>query len=256
MWSRGVSVTIIIAGLLAYPNDVAATNSSTWDFGTVCAPHLFKVCAGVSVTTIFSPTGAPAGTTRLMVEWSNPQGLPGFTGPITGLRSLTIRGFELADGSPVPTIGANAIFVGSTGNVTRNGAKPDANEFNQPPGPTYSYNWTIQEGGHLFGCDLPTWIGSHPEWDATCGGSITYANDFFNGDMRLGQNMSLELTWNVFDPASTSENDYLIEGLTCTTGVDCVPVPEPSSILLVLTGILGLVGMAASGRARRVFGRP
>jgi hypothetical protein len=85
-------------------------------------------------------------------------------------------------------------------------------------------------GGALFCCDVPpNWGGFEPTSGYTCGGTLWNRYEVY-GEIAFSD----QTTFSFFGGDTHGQVG------SCTTGVDCVSVPEPAAWIMMASGLLGL----------------
>ena len=254
---RWIAVVALALAVLTHPAHSQQVIDAR-DFGILCAPAgLMPACAHVSVWSEVNPA---TDTYLFWVSVQNMQGQPGFEHlPVAG-----VAGWYFGNVAVVgcTDYGETEIPCEATG--------PYAGDFLKQRIEFYGYptlgNYTTREwmvvplanglvyvgndlasnsNDFLWGCTIPTESGGRPtNGSSTCDEPGIRGMDLGDGArFSATSDIYLDIWWSTVDGASSSTcstNPEASWNQAIARGGTCVRVPEPSSLLLLATGGLGL----------------
>jgi hypothetical protein len=255
------SRTLVVLSFLA----AAEAQSQERYMGIHCTPGENRACLELGIETVAHPDGAvrgpwgwsPLPMTEIRFRISN---LQREGDAPRGLIGIWANPFELVD-RPIPTFypTADAFRTGGEGNTVQNGVVDFyADVALGSSGYSAGFRFDTFAGSALYGCAIPPGqmeLGGpplEPLYDATCGGSITYSVFVYYDAIRLSRELpTLSFSWSGGLPGDTFTEAFNRPWTGCTTGVDCVTAtPEPATIALLATGLVGIAGARARRRRR------
>lgn len=267
---RIVLSATLTSALVSAPQSAAADGPVEYrNFGVLCTPGLFRACASVDIWTAAKADAS----TSVFATVSNVQGSPGFESlPPLAIDEFVIGGLglDLTDCAPVielavgcePPTSPNRFSnrdwrdrSGFFGDASREevssiegrpGGSHQPNFMDGPGSQTFAmeeygaavgYAYWEDDGLVYYGCDYPD--------NPPNGGGFSLCNGSFDFEFNLGPGVRLSLTDDTYfegwyqGPGRPATN--LLRCSTRSTDDErCVSVPEPSTVMLMLTGVLGL----------------
>ncbi len=236
-------VGLVIALALSATGTLRAGQLSWLNY---CTTGSLRTCASVQIMTTISGS-----TTNVSVRVKNLQGTPNFTNlPAYGIASVW---FDVSPGAyqssnPYVLEGDNL----QTDAGTVNGA-PTAAEWHQhvidksnPLSGGFSYDRYLMHGGAIIGCDAPAALLNTAGAIQTCDDWVTF-------------NFTTNFAWDVAQLGNVEMNYQAVfadgTGDVCTDGLNCSVVPEPITMVLLGSGLLGIGGAAYRKRRRFRLGK-
>ncbi len=207
-----------------------------------CTTGAIRTCASVQIMTTISGS-----TTNISVRVKNLQGTPNFTHlPAYGIASVW---FDVSPGAyqssnPYVLEGDNLQNVAGTVNGAATAVEWHQHVIDQsnPLNGGFSYDRYLMHGGAIIGCDaLPATTGAIQ----TCDDWVTF-------------NFTTNFAWDVAQLGNVEMNYQAVfadgSGQVCTAGLNCSVVPEPITMVLLGSGLLGVGGAAYRKRRRFQLG--
>jgi hypothetical protein len=252
----------------------AASSAQSIDFGVQCTTGSLRACASVRA---WNELDVTTGDFYLYVRVANVQGWSGFqdlttsglaTWRLSGLSAYNftgtaaelLRGF--VDEPQNAGVGGEGTYRCWRGECESGSGLFSTQDYNLNGDEEVTFSAPISHDGGttIHGCDVPQF--GHSLYStlsySTCDGSVTYRLNpgyqpslgLQGSGLALTSNTELYLNFWAYDSADDSE---------CSTGAstafaECAAVvPEPITMILMGTGLLGIGGARAARRRRKLF---
>ena len=212
-----------------------------------CTTGSLRTCASVQITTTISGS-----TTNISVRVKNLQGTTNFTNlPAYGIASVW---FDVSpdafDGGLNPYVleGDNLQSVAGSVNLVSTAAEWHQHVIDKsnPLSGGFSFDRYLMHGGAIIGCDAPDALLNTAGAIQTCDDWVTF-------------NFTTNFAWDVAQLGNVEMNYQAVfadgTGDVCTTGLNCSVVPEPITMVLLGSGLLGVGGAAYRKRRRFRLGK-
>lgn len=232
----GVGMIALACLALASPADASANpNPYFRDFANFCMPGLLSPCMSFRATLEYGLTMYGAAETLVSFEYANHQGWDTYD-------PAWAFGIDYFHFSNIAYDGSFPDSRPPPGGYGVGGGEPWATEIFVSPsgGGSWDLYYAGQANFQLFGCDIVENGLSRP--GNTCNGYQHTAPTSFGGRIAF----TPETTLSVYGQDESMVGTF--ERIGCTVGVTCVDVPEPGSLVLMLTGVFGLALMARGRR--------
>jgi len=119
------------------------------------------------------------------------------------------------------------------------GFTPETSTFETP---TLVFGRAIHHA--IFGCNPPG-MDQPTTWGAatTCNGSVRVDNFWLPGRWEITSESRFQIEGSFYNTVDSFSSDWGYERTACDIGTTCVRVPEPGSLLLLATGLVGVAGV-------------
>ena len=275
-------LVVALAAALSLPAGLEAQTDPIMlrDFGVRCTPGALRACLSVVA---WNELDATTGEYNLYVRMANVQGSAGYA----DLRAFGLSWWGLdnlslhypAGGGQLPGLDAYPLYervtdhsprgaeagpggvfecAGPGGGCTElaEGETGTAGGFHwisgNAPGPLGLTSNLAQDGGLLWGCGIAEEPAGEQYWGvyhSTCGGHVTFRVSLgFGTGLALTDQTTIGMGFQTNDAAGS------VEFASCS-GANCTAVvPEPITMVLLGSGLLGIGGAGAARRRRRSDG--
>lgn len=218
----------------------APAGAQVVNFGTLCGSlNGATSCADVSAQLF-------AGYMEVRVQNAEGAALPGEASRITGIGIYYLGGPGMGAAgmlaAPVPGGGWQNGFAGSGGQIAS-------------PGPAGSETWllgaSVGGNGGIWGCTDPTGSGADV---SSCGGPLTFRFDFASTAAIRMQDLEFAFRAQSVGDAGESTKCYTSDvagsAMACDPWVPPTVTPEPATVVLMSSGLLGVFGVVRHRRRR------